>query len=53
MLTPMHPLINSEGTFNEKLRTLKLLGFISEIRAGSLYKLNWAEIISNMERLKP
>lgn len=40
MLDSMHPVIGSEGTFNEKLRLLERLGFLKKIN-GEVYAIEW------------
>lgn len=40
MFDPLHPQINTEGTFNEKIRLLKRFGILTPVNAN-VYKLDW------------
>lgn len=41
MFDPTHPQINTEGTFNEKLRMLKRFKILTPVNSN-VYKLDWA-----------
>ena len=43
MATPGHPLIASEGTLNEKIRTLCTVRVL-ESRNSKVFKINWEQI---------
>lgn len=40
MFDPMHPQINTEGTFNEKIRLLKRFGILTPVNSN-VFKLDW------------
>ena len=40
MLDSSHPWINSQGTYNEKMRLLERLGFITKLN-GEVYNIEW------------
>lgn len=40
MFDPMHPQINTEGTFNEKIRMLKRFRILTPVNS-QVYRLDW------------
>lgn len=50
MLEPTHPQINTEGTFNEKVRLLKRLGILTPVNS-SVYKVDWGIVDLRINQL--
>lgn len=46
------PIIGSECTFNEKIRTLSALQLIKPLRTGKIYALNWDKIDAVISELQ-
>lgn len=46
------PIIGSECTFNEKIRTLTALKLIKPLRTGKIFSLDWDSIDAAMEELR-
>ncbi len=48
MLDNTHPWINSQGTYNEKMRLLERLGFLTKLNA-EVYTIEWASIDAQLK----
>ena len=51
MFDPSHPQINTEGTFNEKLRLLKRFNILTPVNSN-VYKIDWGLIELRISQLQ-